>query len=168
MKIDSDLVTNLVLGQSQKTIERGDSSVTIPPIISANLPTILPVQFADSGTSVMLYSAVVDSEISRTNQAALENTILTLGPGYWDITVWMAAWFNWTHVTGLEDVDVYAELGNRSFTILSGYAASGTQQFQRSLRLLTRNNLVLHHEVGITGVAQTTDTVVFISASKLL
>lgn len=169
MILQTDLIIGLGIGQSQKLVESGDSNVELESSIQPVLESILPVQFADSGISVMVNSAIVDSEITRTNQALLDNTILTLGPGYWDIDIALAAYFNWAHVAGgIENVDIYALLGNRSFTMVSCYAAIGTQQLTRRMKVLTRNNLVIHHEVGITGAGQTTDTVVFINATKIL
>lgn len=169
MIIQSDLIIGLGIGQAQRLVEPTDTNVRLLAAVQPQVESILPVQFADSGTTRMVNSAVIDSEITRTNQAASDVIILTLGPGLWDIDINLAVYFNWAHVAaGIENADVYAELGNRSFTMISAYAAAGSQQINRRMRMLIRENLVIHHEVGITGVAQTTDSVVFINAIKIL
>lgn len=169
MKLDSELVIGLSTGQQQRIVEAGDVQITIPSVITPTVPTSLPIQYASSGTVRQTYSAIVDSNINRVNQAAIQTDILTIGPGYWDITIAMTCWFNWLHlVATAPDVVVYAIVGGRDIFLVSMYAVVGTQKISETFRFLTRDEMIFTHEVGLTGAAANSDTIVCISANKIL
>lgn len=169
MIIDSEVILGLSVGQKTKAVQPGDSQIILPPVIQATVNTQLPVQFAPNATAEQTLSAVVSSNINRTNQARVSTEILTLGPGYWSITADIAAWFDWLHAVATEpDVIVYLTIGGVDFLFSNIYAIVGTQHRNTTYRFLTRDPMIITHEVSATTVAQHTDSTVFISATKLL
>lgn len=170
MIVDSDLILTSARGTERRVIEAGDTSLTIPPVLQATYLPILQTQAANTGTEVQRFSSMSGNEVSRTNQAALDTTVLTLEKGLWRINFSCSSAFNWAHVVGtaVGEVEVYANFDSGVQTLYASFARIGTHDFQRELTILALANFEIHHSIGITGVGQTTDSMFQINASKIL
>ena len=171
MIVSTPIITTLAIGSDRRTVEKGDNEPVIPNSLLINIPSMHQTLIANLGTEVQRFSCLNIVETTRTNQAALDTTVMTLAAGLWEIYLSMTNAFNWAHVVGggAGEVEISVTTMGNDLTLLSEFAAIGTKgSFSRLYRFLFLNTAVIHHFIALTGVGQTTDANATVNAVKLL
>lgn len=173
MIVSTPLLTTLAAGTERRTIEFGDNEPTVPSSLLVTIPAQHQTIIVNAGTDVERFSGLTTNEVSRTNQAALITTMMTLSPGLWEIYISLTNAFNWAHVIGTAAGEVEVELSIGSvpdlLTLVSDFASIGQHApIERRYRFMFISQFTVRHILSLTGVGQTTDSMCVLNAVKLL
>lgn len=171
MIVDSPVTSDLTLGQDKRIPEQADSQTVVPasviPVVLALRPTNIP----SGGVGVTIVdSGMFSLDISRTNQAAVTQALVTLAPGLWELEMTLATQFDYAGAVGtLNGADIeFSDSIGRTARVLSRFAQVGTFSDFNRVRILPRNPLNVNLTVSITAVGQHLDARVFLNCIRII
>jgi hypothetical protein len=170
MLVDTSQIVTAAIGSERRVIEATDNTVVVPSLLQAVFEPILQTQSSNNGAELQRFSSISGGDFTRTNQAALDSTILTLSRGLWELEFTGANAFNWAHVigSGVGEVEVYIVIDNGVQNLFTCFARIGSMEYGRRVRIMTLGTWELHHLIGLTGLGQTTDAAFQVTATKFL
>lgn len=170
MIVDSPMNIALAIGQERRRIENGDAQLSIPPVILPVLLGLQPHTVAVSSSVVQNQSVLAKQQTVRVNQAAITQTIITLGKGLWELEMTLATQFNYLGAVGTLNGSHLQLLypGPTAINLLERFAQIGTFTDYNRMRLLLTQDVTLQLVMDITGVGQNMDASCTINCIRIL
>lgn len=158
MIIDSPAVVDIAVGVDRRIMEAGDAQVMLKPEVDLEVPLMKATRTVRSTTTEQQESAFVHLSQTRTNQAALTTTIMTLAKGLWTVQISLSTKFNWSvaaaTLAGVKAEMVYSGDTN---TLLIHWANTLSNHSQMEYSFLLIESAIIQLTTDVTGAAQTSD-----------
>jgi hypothetical protein len=151
-------------------LDGGDVQLLVPSVVQPTIDLIVPIDGkiplqADAKQQSFFGS----SSQTRTNQALLDTITYTVDKGYWEFTIILSSFFNWTGAGGLAvGTAIRINSGPFSILLLSHFPVTGAQNSSLTFKALLRAAWSFQSSIGVTGVGQTTDLQFSIVANRIL
>lgn len=168
MILDSSLIFQMTSGDAKRIPESGDTQLTVPA-------TVLPIVLALRPLTAIAVGAQIDDSAfisvvqSRSNVAALDQIIMTLNPGVWEIELQLAVNSNVPASLGTSirtSIDyLYQGVTNPALSVMSGPFLNSL--FGRNRVLLTSPLSIVFHIVAVA-VAQNIDSIASVNAIRII
>lgn len=172
MKIDVPLTTDLGLGAQRRIIEPGDSVAEIPSTINPVVAITSPHVLAAVSNVAMNSSFVSEFLEAKNNAAAFVDTMVTLAPGLWDLTISFTFSMTITTAQGIgQRIRISVVDGVFTlpiFEILFSPITNFWDQKSIHARVLLRDITTLVMDGPATAVGDTINLAVAINANKEL
>jgi len=170
VRLDYQTAIDVTDGADRRVIEPRDGQTEITPEVILTAPIMRKTRPNPSTTDPQKESFLSYTDITRTNQAALNSTMAVLAPGLWDLEYSLATWTNFTNVAGsflYTNINALFILPVSGLTLLAHYAVIGAQSTHGRIRLNLQNNTTIRHSVPITGVGQSIDTTAMLCGTRI-
>lgn len=169
MIIDSAVTYDLTIGQSGRRPTPDDAQVVVPPIISPVALTLMPHLDNVADTVELNASAFYHTQVSRTNQAAIQQIIATLAPGLYELELSLSTFSSFSTAVGaFVGTAILLTFGTFQKAVLKRLAAGGSFTDYNRLRVLLRQDATLALEIGVTGVGQSLDGSAHVNVIRIL
>lgn len=156
MKVDSPILTPLVLGVDKNRPEAGDSIIDFPPQVMPTVEPILPHRLVGSGLFLPNESASAQINANKNNVGGGSQFLIALPKGLFWLTLIAAVRFNYTSVTTVvPDVDVQILDGATGISYLMFFSQVGTFNQTQRYRILQDHQTSVRIAWQATGAAET-------------
>lgn len=172
MILNRNLVYDMTVGDALRSAEVGDNNVTVPPLV-------MPIVAALRQTSVIPFalrftllegSGFTESTLLQTNGPGLIQTMMTLGPGVWELEFNMSTVFNYTKVAAdLNGASVTLTYQGNVLSLIKRFAILNLSSVDSAkFRFLFTSVAVLNQVIPVTGVGQTCESNCSMNAIRIL
>jgi len=172
--VETNSLTTISVGSQKSQTEPGDTALKIPNLILPSIELMEPTQITPLTSQIMQSSFVRSQYYARNNQAAGSAIFCTLGKGLWELD------FRWNHrflyaaapagANTNNYVQIVSPIGGISCFLAAllptGAIANYVQGWRN--RVLLRENAEIQIGYDVTGAADFLETLLMISAQKLL
>ena len=168
MRVEQPSLNQLGAASEKAIPDVNDGVLNILPVVFPHVPLITPAQPAPGTAMLQTSSFMVDSTVSRINQASTTSNFAVLSRGLWRINWTLSLWTNYLH-TGIQtDCSLSILMGVSGRLIAQLYANLDAQSLSGDFLILLRDSATLQLTGGTNGAGQELLCFTGVQAEKLI